>query len=165
MGDQPGQPVADEPADPAAVGDVRSVEGSEEPDVGQDHAEHGQPPPAAVAAGALHVQAGQDQDRRQEPATRAEPRRDRIPPQVSQLAVAGQQQGNQGHDPDHEEGDPDQRADDLRVDVQAGIHRHPAGRESSGPELAAAPPAAVPSSQTSTTTGKTIGRRFVCSYR
>ncbi len=141
VGDQAGQPVPHEAPDPAAVGKVRPVDRAKQADVGEGRPEQCETPAAAFAAGALDEQAGCDQDRRQEPAAGAEPWRDEVAPQVGQLAAARQEQGDQGHDPDDEDGDPDEGADDLGVDAEApSPPRPPAAARAAGGAARRGPP-------------------------
>ena len=126
-----------------------------------------QPDPGRLPGPAATYQPAAEQQERQQPAPGPEPRRDPVAPPVRQRALTGQ-----------DERDERDRAERPAARSRRSSARHPgvtpvreAARRAARRGRAGAGRAGrrrrrrVAIAQTSTTTGKTIGRRFVCSYR
>ena len=174
-GNKRDQELLEEPSDSPAAAldpeelDAEDLEAAEETDERDRQTDDGGTPTGVrLPAGTpFEIPAGTEQQEREQPAAGLEPGRDRIAVPVRELALAWQQQRNERHRTEQEERDADDRAGNLGADRGQAHGRQPAAAASSarGRLPAGRGPPSGRHPQTSTTTGKTIGRRFVCSYR
>ncbi len=105
----------------ATTGHAEDLGGTHDPDVGDAHAQERDPParPGPRPGTPFEPPAGDQQEERQQPAHRPEPRREDPGPPPGQGALARQHQRDERHRAQHEQRQPDDRADDLGRDPRA----------------------------------------------